>query len=51
MTPGSSRINNSLYELANIDRDRYTILAFDLRTEGPVTATVFAVDGLSTGSH
>jgi hypothetical protein len=37
---------SSLYELANIDRDRYTILAFDLRIEGPVTATVFAIDRL-----
>jgi hypothetical protein len=39
----------SLYELANIDRDRYTILAFDLRIEGPVTATVFAIDRLEHG--
>ena len=39
----------SLYELANIDRDRYTILAFDLRIEGPVTATVFAIDRLERG--
>ncbi len=34
----------SLYELADIDRDRYTILAVDLRIDGPVTATVYAVD-------
>jgi hypothetical protein len=40
---------SSLYELANIDRDRYTILAFDLRIEGPVTATVFALDRLEQG--
>jgi hypothetical protein len=39
----------SLYELANIDPDRYTILAFDLRIEGPVTATVFAIDRLDHG--
>jgi hypothetical protein len=39
----------SLYEVANIDRDRYTILAFDLRIEGPVTATVFAIDRLERG--
>jgi hypothetical protein len=25
----------SLYELADIDRDRYTILAVDLRIDGP----------------
>jgi hypothetical protein len=25
----------SLYELAHIDRDRYTILAVDLRIDGP----------------
>ena len=30
----------SLYELAQIDRDRYTILAIDLKVDGPVTATV-----------
>jgi hypothetical protein len=29
----------SLYEIADIDRDRYTILAVDLRVDGPVTAT------------
>jgi hypothetical protein len=40
----------SLYELANIDRDRYTILAFDLRIEGPATATVFAIDRLEERS-
>jgi hypothetical protein len=34
----------SLYELANIDRDLYTIVAVDLRIDGPVTATVYAVD-------
>jgi hypothetical protein len=34
----------SLYELANLDRDRYTILAVDLRVEGRTTATVYAVD-------
>jgi hypothetical protein len=40
---------SSLYELANIDRERYTILAFDLRIEGQVTATVFAIDRLQHG--
>ena len=40
---------SNLYELANIDRDRYTILAFDLRIEGQVTATVFALDRLEDG--
>ena len=39
----------SLYELASIDRDLYTIVAVDLRVEGPVTATVYAVDGFSQG--
>jgi hypothetical protein len=34
----------SLYELAQIDRDRYTILAIDLKIDGPVTATVYAID-------
>jgi hypothetical protein len=39
----------SLYELADIDRDRYTILAVDLRIDGPVTATVYAIDRLTHG--
>jgi len=39
----------SLYELADIDRDRYTILAVDLRVDGPVTATVYAVDRVKHG--
>ena len=34
----------SLYELAELDRDRYTILAVDLRVEGRTTATVYAMD-------
>jgi hypothetical protein len=34
----------SLYELAQIDRDRYTILAIDLRVDGQVTAIVYAID-------
>ena len=34
----------SLYELAQIDRDRYTILAIDLIVDGPVTAAVYAID-------
>ena len=40
----------SLYELADIDRDRYTILAVDLSIDSPVTATVYAVDESSMGS-
>jgi hypothetical protein len=36
----------SLYELAELDRDRYTILAVDLRVEGRTTATVYAMDRL-----
>ena len=34
----------SLYELAEVDRDRYTILAFDLTVNGGSTATVYAID-------
>ena len=34
----------SLYELADLDRDRYTILAVDLRVEDRTTATVYAID-------
>jgi hypothetical protein len=34
----------SLYELAELDRDRYTILAVDLRVEGRATATIYAID-------
>ena len=39
----------SLYELADIDRDRYTILAVDLNIDGPVTATVYAIDRVEHG--
>jgi hypothetical protein len=41
----------SLYELADIDGDRYTILAVDLSIDGPVTATVYASTVSSTGSQ
>jgi hypothetical protein len=34
----------SLYELARIDRDRYTILAIDLKVDGEVTAIIYAID-------
>ena len=34
----------SVYELAELDRNRYTILAVDLRVEGRTTATVYAID-------
>ena len=34
----------SLYELAEVDRDRYSILAFDLTVNGASTATVYAID-------
>jgi hypothetical protein len=34
----------SLYELALIDRDRFTIVGIDLNVDGPITATVYAVD-------
>jgi len=39
----------SLYEIANIDRDRYTIVAVDLKVDGPVAATVYAVDRVEYG--
>jgi hypothetical protein len=34
----------SLYELAKIDRDRYTIVGVDLEVDGPTMATVYAFD-------
>jgi hypothetical protein len=34
----------SLYELGDLDRDRYTVLAVDLKVEGRTTATVDAID-------
>jgi hypothetical protein len=34
----------SLYELADLDRDRYTILAFDPRVQGRTPATLYATD-------
>ena len=34
----------SLYELAEVDRNRYTILAVDLRSNGVTEATVYAID-------
>jgi hypothetical protein len=39
----------SLYELAQIDRERYTILAVDLKVDGPVRATVYAIDRVKHG--
>jgi hypothetical protein len=39
----------SLYEVAQIDRDRYTIVAVDLKVDGPVAATVYAVDRVKHG--
>ena len=39
----------SLYELAGIDRERYTILAIDLIVDGPVAATIYAVDRVEQG--
>lgn len=39
----------SLYELAQIDRDRYTIVAVDLAVDGPTTATVYAIDRVEHG--
>jgi hypothetical protein len=40
----------SLYELSNIDRDLYTIVALDLRIDGPVTATIYAVGRIAQGT-
>jgi len=34
----------SLYELAQIDRDRFTIVGIDLKVDGPTAATVYAID-------
>ena len=34
----------SLYELAQIDRDRYTIVGIELNVDGPTTASVYAFD-------
>ena len=39
----------SLYELAQIDRDRYTILAVDLSVDGPATVTIYAIDRIEHG--
>jgi hypothetical protein len=36
----------SLYELAQIDRDRYTILGIELNVDGPTTAIAYAFDRL-----
>ena len=33
----------SMYELAQIDRDHYTIVGIDLNVDGPATATVYAI--------
>ena len=42
-------ISPSLYELAHIDRERYTILAIDLIVDGPGAATIYAVDRVEQG--
>jgi len=34
----------SLYELAKIDRDRYTVVGIDVGVDGPTSATVYAID-------
>jgi hypothetical protein len=39
----------SLYELAHIDRDRYTIVAVDLTVDGTTTVTVYAFDRIEHG--
>ena len=39
----------SLYELADVDRDRYTILAVDVSIDSPVTLTVYAIDRVEHG--
>jgi hypothetical protein len=49
MTPTPSWPDLANYELAQSDRDRYTILAVDLTVDGPVTATVYAIDRIEHG--
>ena len=44
MTPKPSLDRPSLYELAKIDRDRYTVLGIDLRVDGSTTASIYAID-------
>ena len=39
----------SLYELAGIDRERFTILAVDVTVDSQVTATVYAIDRVELG--
>jgi hypothetical protein len=39
----------SVYELAHIDRDRYTIVVVDLIVDGPTTATIYAFDRIEDG--
>jgi hypothetical protein len=34
----------SLYELAKIDRDRYTVVGIEVGVDGPTSATVYAID-------
>ena len=41
----------SLYELAKIDRDRYTVLGIDLRVDGSTTGLSMRSTVLSIGSH
>ena len=45
----ATQVQPSLYELAGIDRDRYTILAVDLRIDGALTATAYAIDRIEHG--
>jgi hypothetical protein len=37
-------VRPSLYELAQVDRSRYTIVGIELKVDGPTTATVYAID-------
>jgi hypothetical protein len=39
----------SMYELAQIDRNHYTIVGIDLNVDGPATATVYAIDRVAQG--
>ena len=39
----------SLYELAQVDRDRYTIVGVELKVDGPTSATVYAIDRMEYG--
>ena len=39
----------SLYELAQIDRNRYTIVGIELNVDGATIATIYAIDRVEHG--